>query len=81
MEGRIIKLGTEGSISGKTAEVPMESQMESQTLRSIKNVVSVKPCTHGRLIDEVLTRSGKPTGQVRCLECGATFDDPYLGER
>lgn len=74
MEERIVKLGTEDSISERTAEVPMESQ----TLRSMKNVVSLKPCTHGRLIDEVRTRSGKWTGKVRCLECGAIFDDPYL---
>ncbi len=34
-------------------------------------------CVHRRLIDDVRTRSGKPTGKVRCLECGTIFDDPY----
>lgn len=34
-------------------------------------------CAHQRLIDDVRTRSGHPTGKVRCLECGVIFDDPY----
>lgn len=33
-------------------------------------------CSHSRLIDDVLTPTGLRTGQVRCLECGAVFDDP-----
>jgi hypothetical protein len=33
-------------------------------------------CLHRRLIDEVLTADGKPTGQVRCLECCLVFEDP-----
>lgn len=37
------------------------------------------PCTHSRAIDDVLTRGKKRTGQVRCLECGTIFDDPYQG--
>lgn len=36
-------------------------------------------CLHARLIDDVLTKDGAPTGKVRCLECGAVFDDPYHG--
>lgn len=36
----------------------------------------VSPCLHRRLIDEVLTVDGKPTGQVRCLECRTVFEDP-----
>ena len=39
----------------------------------------IMPCAHGRLIDEVFTKDGKTTGQVRCLECGAVFDDPDTG--
>lgn len=35
-------------------------------------------CAHSRLIDEVLTPAGLKTGQVRCLECGAVFEDPVL---
>jgi hypothetical protein len=34
-------------------------------------------CVHQRLIDDVRSRSGKPTGKVRCLECGTIFDDPH----
>ncbi len=37
------------------------------------------PCLHSRLIDEVLTKDGKRTGQVRCFECGALFDAPRQG--
>lgn len=36
-------------------------------------------CLHGRLIDDVLNKERKRTGQVRCLECGAVFEDPYKG--
>ena len=40
---------------------------------------SAAACTHSRLIDNVVTRSGKWTGKVVCRECGARFDDPYGG--
>ena len=33
-------------------------------------------CRHSRIIDSVLTPTGLRTGQVRCLECRAIFDDP-----
>lgn len=33
-------------------------------------------CTHSRIIDDVLTPQGLKTGKVRCIECGAVFDDP-----
>ncbi len=36
-------------------------------------------CPHGRLIDDVLTPQGNRTGHVRCLECGAVFEDPRKG--
>lgn len=36
-------------------------------------------CLHARLIDDVLRTDGKRTGQVRCLECGAVFEDPFKG--
>jgi hypothetical protein len=32
-----------------------------------------RACAHQRLIDDILTRSGKRTGKVRCLECGAAI--------
>lgn len=38
-------------------------------------------CAHQRLIDDIRTRGGARTGKVRCLECGAVFDDPYRGQR
>lgn len=41
--------------------------------------LEVTTCAHQRLIDDVLTKSGKRTGKVRCLECRAIFDDPYKG--
>ncbi|MGE3486914.1 MAG: hypothetical protein AB7L09_19520 [Nitrospira sp.] len=44
--------------------------------QSSKALVSVC-CPHQRLIDDIRTRGGKPTGKVRCLECGTIFDDPY----
>lgn len=54
----------------------MEPHIESQAVRSMTTTLSRNPCTHGRIIDDVLTRSGRRTGQVRCLECGTIFDDP-----
>ena len=48
----------------------------------IEQPVQLKPlplvsCLHRRLIDDVMTREGLRTGQVRCLECGVVFDDPH----
>lgn len=34
------------------------------------------PCSHSRLIDDVLNKKGKKTGRLLCLECKATFPDP-----
>lgn len=62
-------------------EVPMKSYMETRTLELSGDTAPVTTCVHGRLIDDVLTKRGKRTGQVRCLECGAIFDDPYQGLR
>ena len=57
----------------------MEPHIESQTLELPGDTTRARTCRHGRIIDDVLTKTGKRTGQVRCLECGAIFDDPYLG--
>lgn len=38
-------------------------------------------CVHGRMIDDVLMNNGTRSGQVRCLECGIVFVDPYGGLR
>lgn len=58
-------------------EDAMETMMESVTLQSTPDSIRTNPCVHGRAIDDVLTRTKKRTGKVRCLECGAIFDDPY----
>lgn len=36
-------------------------------------------CIHSRLIDDVIGKDGKRTGQVRCLECREVFEDPDQG--
>ncbi|UVT21654.1 MAG: hypothetical protein H8K03_07055 [Nitrospira sp.] len=33
-------------------------------------------CTHSRAVDDVRSRDGSKLGQLRCLECQATFPDP-----
>ena len=55
----------------------MKSYMETQTLELSGDTAPVTTCVHGRLIDDILTNKGKRTGQVRCLECGEIFNDPY----
>ena len=60
-------------------EVPMNPHMETQTLKIPGDTTPPMTCVHGRIIDDVLTKTGKRTGQVCCLECGAIFDDPYQG--
>jgi len=64
-------------VTPRQTEVPMKPHMETQTLELPGGAATT--CRHGRLIDEVLTRSKKRTGKVRCLECGAIFADPYQG--
>jgi hypothetical protein len=61
--------------------VPMKPYTETQTRELPGDTAPVKTCVHGRLIDDVLTKMGKRTGQMRCLECGASFDDPYQGPK
>ena len=59
----------------------MEAPMDTQTVEEIGHEIEIPHsktlCAHQRLIDDVRTRSGKPTGKVRCLECGTIFDDPH----
>jgi uncharacterized Zn finger protein len=59
----------------------MEVPMDAATVPGTNKVAPVVACSHGRLIDDVLTRGGKRTGKVRCLECGTLFDDPYQGSK
>jgi hypothetical protein len=56
-----------------------EMPMEALLVQSTSGTASIKACVHGRLINDVLTRDGKRTGKVHCVECGTRFDDPYHG--
>lgn len=55
----------------------MKPHMETHKFPTPGNISPPRFCKHGRLIDDVLTKEGKRTGQVRCLECLAIFDEPY----
>jgi len=59
----------------------METQLIQETGLNSGKVTSNACCTHQRLIDDILTRGGKRTGKVRCLECSTIFDDPYQGSK
>lgn len=50
--------------------------MKKQDVQQAATLNGVKPCAHGRLINDVFTRMHRPTGKVCCLECGAVFDPP-----
>lgn len=62
-------------------EDAMKATIQSVTVPPVRRTTSPNLCTHSRAIDEVLTRAKKRSGKVRCLECGATFDDPYQGSK
>jgi spore germination protein YaaH len=76
-----------GSRSSAEAEIlqEMEVSMYIQVLQNTEEesgtTILNRACAHQRLIDDILTRGGKRTGKVRCLECGAEIDDPYRGQR
>lgn len=36
------------------------------------------PCLHRRAIDDVLTKDGRKTGAIRCVECGMIIADPRV---
>lgn len=63
------------------AEDTMEPSDRTHSVQPLSHPVQTSPCVHRRAIDDVLTRSRKRTGKVRCLECGAVFDDPYQGSK
>lgn len=81
--GRGFCVGQWNEASGKEdlmsrwTEVRMEPRMGLDTSK----VTPTNTCAHERVIDDVLTRQGKRTGKVRCLECGVVFDDPYRGQK
>lgn len=62
-------------------EDTMESMIEPVPAQPLSHPIRTSPCAHSRAIDDVLTRSRTRTGKVRCLECGAVFDDPYQGSK
>jgi hypothetical protein len=35
-------------------------------------------CTHSRLISDCVSEEEHEAGKVRCVECGAIVQDPYL---
>jgi hypothetical protein len=57
----------------------IETLTDALTVPETGDDAPATSCTHSRLIDDVLTRNGKRTGKVRCLECRTIFDDPYQG--
>lgn len=63
------------------AEVSIETKRIQETGRTQSRPALNVCCMHQRMIDDVLTRDGRPTGKVRCLECEAIFDDPYKSKR
>ncbi len=65
------------SLTVEEGEASMETQTIQETGRKSSRTTANVCCTHQRLIEDVLTRGGKQTGKVRCLECGTIFDDPY----
>jgi hypothetical protein len=71
----------EDVVMQRPMEAPMEQLIVTQTAQTLSKLASASACAHGRIIDDVLTKQGKRTGQVRCLECGAIFEDPYQGFR
>ena len=56
---------------------PHAQQVEPITLGDVKALEPSAPCLHSRMVKDVVTREGKRNGKVKCLECGAKFDDPY----
>jgi hypothetical protein len=68
---------SEGNHSSLDEEGSMETQILHESAEAFDEATANPFCAHGRLIDDVRTRSGKRTGKVRCLECNAIFDDPY----
>lgn len=68
-------------LTRKETEVSMETQVIPEASPTLRRPILNTRCTHQRVIDDVLTRGGKRTGKVRCLECGTIFDDPYQGSK
>jgi hypothetical protein len=81
MDEAISSFEEDDAVMQRLTEAPMEQFIVTQTAQPFSTIASVSVCAHGRIIDDVLTKQGKRTGQVRCLECGGIFEDPYQGLR
>ena len=57
--------------------MPKEAQVTRDAEAEFEIDLQETSCAHQRLIEDILTKGGKRTGKVRCLECRAIFDDPY----
>lgn len=81
VSGLRISMARRSGVSGEAGAMPpkTEAAMEAVTFQNSSKVTFINTCAHQRLIDEVLTRDGKRTGKVRCLECGEVIADPYRG--
>ncbi|MCS6289078.1 MAG: hypothetical protein H8K10_08905 [Nitrospira sp.] len=55
----------------------MSTPTEAERRQPAGRLADADRCVHGRLIDDVLTGTGRRSGTVRCLECGAQLDDPH----
>ncbi len=53
----------------------MQTHTESDRMQPVSKAAGVDGCVHGRLVEDVLTGHGQRSGKVRCLECGAQFED------
>ena len=62
----------------KEKAMPMMLPSHQQTAPGL---LASRVCAHGRIIDDMLTKQGAETGKVRCAECGAVFDDPYIHKK
>lgn len=55
----------EDDVRQRPVEASMEQLMVTQTAQPLSNIASESICVHGHIINDVLTKQGKRTGQVR----------------
>ena len=54
----------------------MQRTLANQPDERRRQTKAASPCTHGRVVDEVLSADGAKTGRLVCKECHAEFQDP-----
>lgn len=54
----------------------MQPNLTTPSQETIVRTKATAPCTHNRLVDEVLSANGAKTGRLLCMECQAEFPDP-----